>query len=111
MVPKTKFINENKEDPLKAYAFTSMMEKVSEHAQISPELVKQYGQAAFKSWEERTGRPITNLFSLKPEDRSSNIYDILNIFRKSLDPIVLSVRKMDKIMCVASVSLEILFGK
>lgn len=111
MVPKTKFINENSADPLKSYAFTSMMEKVSEHAQISPELVKQYGEAAFKNWEKKTGRPITNLFSLKPEDRSSNIYAILNSFRESLDPIVLSVRKMDKIMCVASVSLEILFGK
>ena len=105
------FINENKEDPLKAYAFTSMMEKVSEHAQVSPELVKQYGEAAFKSWEKKTGRPISNLYTMKSEDRSSNIYGILNNFRESLNPIVLSVRKMDKIMCVASVSLEILFGK
>ena len=111
MVRKTKFIGENKPDPLSTYAFTSMMEKVSSHAQVSPELVKKYGMAAFKHWEEKTGRPITNLFSMKPEDRSSNIYTILNNFRESLTPIVLSVRKMDKIMCVASVSLEILFSK
>ena len=111
MALKTKFINEKGPDPLKNYAFTSMMEKVSSHAQVSPELVKKYGMAAFKNWEEKTGRPISNLFTMKSEDRSSNIYSILNNFRESLNPIVLSVRKMDKIMCVASVSLEILFSK
>jgi len=111
MAPKTKFINENNFYPLKEYAFTSMMEKVSAQARVSPELVKQYGVAAFKNWEKKTGREITNLLSMKPEDRSSNLYSILNNFRESLDPIVLSVRKMDKIMCMASVSLEILFSK
>ncbi|UYP47772.1 hypothetical protein NEF87_004057 [Candidatus Lokiarchaeum ossiferum] len=107
---KTVFKADRQLDPELDYAFEKMIQKISFEAKISPQLLRKYGGEAFKDWESKTGKPISSLNAMKPEDRSSNIYAILDKFRHSLEHIVPSVRKMDKTMCIASVSMEIMFG-
>ncbi len=99
--------------PLEAetsYAFDAMIQKISTEAKISPALVRKYGGQAFQDWESQTGRNLSALVGMKSEDRSANIYTILEKFRTSMEPIIPSVKKLDKTMCIASVSLEIMFG-
>lgn len=107
---KTVFVANRQLDPETDYAFEKMIQKISFEAKISPQLLRKYGGKAFYDWETQTGKSVTTLSSMKSEDRSSNIYSILDKFRHSLEPIVPSVKRLDKTMCIASVSMEIMFG-
>ena len=108
---KAKFVaRENLEKLTEDYLFNNMSHKIAAEAHISPNIVKSFSKAAFCQWEERTGRSIQNLFSMQSVDRSANIYAILNDLRDSLSPIIMSVKRLDKTMCIASVSMELMFN-
>ena len=106
---KTVFVG-RRLDPETNYAFEKMIQKISFEAKISPQLLRKYGGKAFNEWEVQTGKSLLTLNEMKSEDRSANIYTILDKFRHSLEPIIPSVKRLDKTMCIASVSLEIMFG-
>ena len=87
-----------------------MSHKIAVEAQISPEIVKNYSKIAIEQWEQNTGRSIAKLFTMQSADRSANIYNILDHLRNSLSPIIMSVKTLDKTMCIANVSMELIFN-
>lgn len=86
-----------------------MSHKIAVEAQISPEIVKNYSKEAIEQWEQKTGRSIAKLYTMQSADRSAQIYNILDNLRDSLSPIIVSVKALDKTMCIASVSMELIF--
>ena len=92
------------------YIFNDMSHKIAVEAQISPEIVKNYSKSAIEQWEQMTGRSVAKLYTMQSADRSANIYNILDHLRNSLSPIIVSVKTLDKTMCIASVSMELIFN-
>ena len=104
MSETTKFVGKSD------YAFESMIQKISSLTKVSPELVKKYGIASFREWELKTGLEVNSLSSMKPEDRCSHIYDMLDLFRNRLETVIFSVKDLDKSLSIANITYEIIFG-
>ena len=100
----TKFVGQSD------YAFESMLQKISSLTKVSPELVRKYGIASFREWELKTGLEVKSLLSMKPEDRCSHIYDMLDVFRGRLETVIFSVKDLDKSLSIANITYEIIFG-
>ena len=100
----TKFVGKSN------YAFETMLQKISSITKVSPNLLKDYGIASFKEWQKKTGINVDSLSSMKPEDRCSHIYDMLDLFRNRLETIIFSVKDLDKSLSIANITYEIIFG-
>ena len=106
-----KFVNiDSNQVIMDNYLLEKMAHKIASEAHISPNVVSKYSQQAIIDWEHRTGQSIVNLAKMSSVDRSANLYNILNDFRSLLEPIVPSVKILDKSMCIASVSMEIMLN-
>ena len=92
------------------YAFETMLQKISSLTKVSPVLVRKYGIASFQEWQKKTGLTLNSLSSMKPEDRCSHIYDMLDLFRNRLETIIFSVKDLDKSLSIANITYEIIFG-
>jgi len=92
------------------YAFEAMLQKISSLTRVSPELVRKYGIDSFKEWQRKTGLTFDSLSSMKPEDRCSQIYDMLDLFRNRLETVIFSVKDLDKSLSIANITYEIIFG-
>ena len=92
------------------YAFETMLQKISSLTRVSPELVRKYGIASFNEWQKKTGLNVTSLSNMKPEDRCSHIYDMLDLFRNRLETVIFSVKDLDKSLSIANITYEIIFG-
>ena len=100
----TKFVGKSN------YAFETMLQKISSLTKVSPELVRKYGIASFKEWQKKTGLNADSLSNMKPEDRCSHIYDMLDLFRNRLETVIFSVKDLDKSLSIANITYEIIFG-
>ena len=116
----TRFINEDHlSDPTgdiaaeicSHYTYQSMAAKIGMCAQISPDLITAFGERAIKSWEMDFHANIVDLYKLNTADRSMKIKELLNYFRDYIGDMGLSVKTIDKIMTIASVSHELLFSE
>ncbi len=104
-----KFVKlESNNNPIDQFVFDKMTQKIAAEAHISPTIVKKYSQRAITGWEQKTGHSIVNLCHMTSVDRSTNIYNILDELRHSLEPFVPSVKTLDKSMCIASISMELM---
>jgi hypothetical protein len=92
------------------YAFENMLQKISSLTKVSPNLIKNYGISSIKEWQKKTGLTVNSLTSMKPEDRCSHIYDMLDLFRNRLETVIFSVKDLDKSLSIANITYEIIFG-
>ena len=92
------------------YAFENMLQKISSLTKVSPNLIKNYGISSLNEWQKKTGLNVNSLSNMKPEDRCSHIYDMLDLFRNRLETIIFSVKDLDKSLSIANITYEIIFG-
>ena len=96
---------------LDKFVLDRMADKIAKNAHISPNIVKKYSDRAIGDWEQKTGQNLSSLLRMSSVDRSANLDNIVADLRHSLGDIVPSVKTLDKSMCIASVSLEIMFNR
>jgi len=92
------------------YAFETMLQKISSLTKVSPNLIKNYGISSLNEWQKKTGLKINSLSNMKPEDRCSHIYDMLDLFRNRLETVIFNVKNLDKSLSIANITYEIIFG-
>ena len=92
------------------YAFETMLQKISSLTKVSPNLIKNYGISSLNEWQKKTGLKVHSLSNMKPEDRCSHIYDMLDLFRNRLETVIFSVKDLDKSLSIANITYEIIFG-
>jgi len=92
------------------YAFETMLQKISSLTKVSPNLIKNYGISSLNEWQKNTGLKVNSLSNMKPEDRCSHIYDMLDLFRNRLETVIFNVKNLDKSLSIANITYEIIFG-
>lgn len=92
------------------YILDEMAEKIASQAHLSPNIVKKYGEEAILNWEKATGLSISCLMKMSSLDRTAYVNKIIETLRCSLQPLVPSLKTLNKSMCIASVSMELMLN-